>query len=206
MGEYKDGLTLLETLRRDRDEAKKRLEKIKDRELVQWKGESFEHFRHRMHLHRKRREHVRQIVEGYDGRIKDAKKRKQKRKQENKADKNPYDRNGGRVVPFDSTVDGVVEWIAYELTAARGAGWTGYAFSGWRSPEKSEGICYAMCGQPSCPGRCAGRSSKHSESGNNGGAVDITNPTQFEEIAHRLGLRLHNELTADLPHMSATGH
>jgi len=63
-----------------------------------------------------------------------------------------------------------------------------------------------MCGAPSCPGRCAGRSSKHAEKGNNGGAVDLTNPTQFEAIAFRLGLRLHNDLPADLPHMSATGH
>jgi len=198
--------TVLDDLRRDRDQAEKRLESIKDQDLVQWKGESDEHFAHRKHLHHERRENVRKIVEGYDGRIKEAADRKAERRKEAKAKENPYDQHGGGIVKFDSTVDGVVEWIAWELTEARKAGWDGYAFSGFRTPEKSTGICIAMCGAPSCPGRCAGASSKHSEKGDGGGAVDLTEPGQFEEIACRLGLRLHNDLPADLPHMSATGH
>lgn len=199
-------MSLIDDLRAEQREARRRLEAIKDRELHQWRGESDEHYAHRRELHRIRRARAREILEGYEARIKDARARKQKRKERKKAERNPYDRNGGGIVAFDSTVDGVVEWIAWELTEARRAGWSGYAFSGYRSPEKSEAICYAMCGAPSCPGRCAGRSSKHAEKGNGGGAADITAPAQFEEIAFRLGLRLHNDLPADLPHMSATGH
>jgi hypothetical protein len=196
-------MTVIEELRRDRDEAATHLKEVKARHLKRWKGEKWTHFFKRMHRHRLRRKRVRHILEGYEARIEDAIERKQERKEDKRDD---YDRNGGGIVPFDSTVDGVVEWIAYELTEARKHGWTGQAFSGYRSPAKSIAICISMCGAPSCPGRCAGASSNHAKSGYLGGAADITNPTQFEEIANRLGLRLHNNLPADLPHMSATGY
>lgn len=198
--------TLIDDLREEKRKAERRLEDIKTHKVKRWENESFAHWFKRMRLHRKRRKNVRKIVEGYEGRIKDAIERKQKRKAKNEAKKNPYNKHGGGIVPFDSTVDGVVEWIAWEITEARLNGYTGYAFSGWRSPEKSEGLCYQICGAPSCPGRCAGKASRHAQKGDGEGAVDLTNPDQFEQIAYRLGLRLHNNLPSDLPHMSAYGN
>jgi hypothetical protein len=58
----------------------------------------------------------------------------------------------------------VANWLIPYLTWARQHGWRGRLNSGWRSPEHSEQPCRAMCGAPSCPGRCAGRASNHSQS------------------------------------------
>lgn len=65
---------------------------------------------------------------------------------------------------------------AYErLKFARAHGWTGYLTSGHREPSYSRGLCYAMCGAPSCSGRCAGVASNHVRN-----AIDVTKPWEFD--------------------------
>ena len=114
------------------------------------------------------------------------------------------DPHGGEVVEWEGKP--VVEWIAYWLERSRKAGWTGVVNSGYRSPEYSEQLCYQICGAPSCPGRCAGRSSNHCLKGNRQGAVDVSEPEQFAAIQRRIGSPLFNALGAADPwHFSATG-
>lgn len=114
------------------------------------------------------------------------------------------DPHGGDVVQWEGKP--VVEWIAYWLERSRKAGWTGGVNSGYRSPEYSEQLCYEICGAPSCPGRCAGRSSNHTQKGYPNGAVDVSEPEQFGQIQVRIGSPLKNLLgSADPWHYSASG-
>lgn len=97
-----------------------------------------------------------------------------------------------------------VNWLA----RARKAGWTGYLTSGFRDPVYSESLCLAMCGQPSCPGRCAGRASNHSQKGPpNWGAIDATDYENLERIFAEIGAPLRNELDwRDPVHFSPAGN
>lgn len=107
-----------------------------------------------------------------------------------------------------TTFDGrqVASWIAYWLQKSRDAGWQGSVNSGWRDPIYSEQLCLAMCGAPSCPGRCAGRSSNHSGSVYPAGAVDVSDYYRFAEIQRRIGSPLINRLGAQDPvHFSVSG-
>lgn len=101
----------------------------------------------------------------------------------------------------------VAEWIAKEVLRIREAGrWKGVIASGWRDPVYSEGLCYNMCGAPSCSGRCAGRSSNHSGIYKPAGAVDVTQYDVFRAECKRLNSPLHNALPNDLVHFSMSGH
>lgn len=93
------------------------------------------------------------------------------------------------------------------LLRSRNKGWDGELSSGWRSPEYSESLCRAMCGAPSCPGRCAGRSSNHSQTGPpNWGAIDVKSYSTFGRIQREIGSPLKNELDyRDPVHFSYTG-
>lgn len=119
--------------------------------------------------------------------------------------------------PFRCWFDGheVPIWIAEILTAARNSGaWSGVVFSGVRSPQYSEELCLNMCGAPSCPGRCAGRSSNHAMPPTGTGrpfegAVDVTDYTGLRRYCeeHAPQLRGGGEvLPADLPHFSHEGN
>jgi hypothetical protein len=100
----------------------------------------------------------------------------------------------------------VAEWIYPWLELARKKGWTGTVTSGYRSPAYSQSLCLHMCGQPSCPGRCAGTSSNHSGLQYPGGAVDVTEYEQFGRIQRRIGSPLQNQLpTTDPVHFSVSG-
>lgn len=116
------------------------------------------------------------------------------------------ERDAGDLVLFDGHQ--VVAWIAVELHRARAAGrWHGVVVSGYRTPEYSESLCYRMCGRPSCPGRCAGRSTNHAKRGPGQGAVDVTDFWTLEAECRRLGLRIHNSLPRTDPvHFSASGN
>lgn len=118
------------------------------------------------------------------------------------------DPDGDGLAVFEGTT--VAAWIKPWLEKARENGWTGWLTSGWRDPEYSEQLCYAMCNQPSCPGRCAGRKSNHSGKGSkNGdpGAIDVTDYTRFGQIMAKLGSPLHNSLgSIDPVHFSAAGN
>lgn len=85
-------------------------------------------------------------------------------------------------------------------------GWDGDLNSGWRSPAHSESLCISMCGAPSCPGKCAGKSSNHSQVGPpNWGAIDVQDFARFGAIQSQIGSPLKNALPVDLVHYSFTG-
>jgi hypothetical protein len=103
----------------------------------------------------------------------------------------------------------VASWMVPYLKWARANGWRGYLVSGWRDPVYSEGLCRAMCGAPSCPGRCAGRSSNHSGSTKPRGAIDVSDYYRFGQLMKKCPYspRLHNALGARDPvHFSASGN
>lgn len=118
---------------------------------------------------------------------------------------------------FITELDGhdVPIWIAEILIAARNAGaWHGVVISGVRTPQASEELCLNMCGAPSCPGRCAGRSTNHAcpPTGTGRefeGAVDVTGYTELREYCHAHAPQLRGGgevLPADLPHFSHAGN
>lgn len=95
------------------------------------------------------------------------------------------------------------------LAWARAHGWNGWLVSGWRSPAYSESLCMGMCGRPSCPGRCAGRSSRHSQITLTGAAADVAH---YEEFGDKMDVcpyrpRLRNALgPRDPVHFSVAGN
>ena len=122
--------------------------------------------------------------------------------------------------------DGVSDWKGFKVAAwmvgarpgpdgkevnwlqkAVEKGWNGQLNSGWRSPEYSESLCQSMCGAPSCPGKCAGKTSNHSQVGPpNWGAIDVQDYGRFGSIQREIGSPLKNELGAHDPvHYSFTG-
>lgn len=110
------------------------------------------------------------------------------------------------VVRFDGVP--CAKWMVPYLEWARRNGWQGGLVSGWRSPEYSDSLCRAMCGAPSCPGRCAGRASNHSGSSKPRGAVDVSRYDQFGALMARCPLepRIFNALGwRDPVHFSTTG-
>lgn len=93
------------------------------------------------------------------------------------------------------------------LQKIRDAGWHGTVVSGARTAAHSEELCFAMCGQPSCSGTCAGRSSNHVvDAGFPDGAVDVSEYTVFGQKAREVGAPLINDLPADPVHYSPSGH
>lgn len=121
---------------------------------------------------------------------------------------NNVDPDGDGLAVFEGTT--VAAWIKPWLEKARQHGWTGWLTSGWRDPIYSEQLCIAMCGQTSCPGRCAGRSSNHSGKGSKDGdpgAIDVTDYVKFGQIMKKLGSPLHNSIgPSDPVHFSASGN
>jgi hypothetical protein len=111
------------------------------------------------------------------------------------------------VVKFDNKP--VAAWIAPYLLWARQNGWKGTLTSGWRDPVYSESLCLKMCGQPTCAGRCAGRTSNHAGSNKPAGAIDVSDYVTFGHLMTRCPYtpRLQNQLGARDPvHFSASGH
>jgi hypothetical protein len=95
------------------------------------------------------------------------------------------------------------------LQWAREHGWKGYLVSGWRDPAYSESLCYSMCGAPSCPGRCAGRSSRHSQITIEGGAIDVSDYANFGQLMTRCPYnpKIKNALgVRDPVHFSVAGN
>lgn len=121
-------------------------------------------------------------------------------------------------VPTLETFDAhqVPGWIVEQvLKPARSSGtWKGTVISGYRSPAYSESLCRSICGAPSCPGRCAGRSSNHAAppSGKGvayEGAIDVTDAPGLQRWCRAHGNPLHGNgemLPLDTPHFSRSGH
>lgn len=103
----------------------------------------------------------------------------------------------------------VPEWMVHWLQESRANGWKGWVVSGVRTAAYSEHLCYAMCGAPTCPGRCAGRSSNHNMEQSQGypaGALDVSDYARFGQVQRRIGSPLHNALGARDPvHFSVSG-
>ena len=124
----------------------------------------------------------------------------------------PKPRPKGYFVIIDGKT--VPRWIGNIVTDVRRAGrWKGTVVSGYRSPEYSEQLCYGICGAPSCPGRCAGRSSNHCcpptfKGKAPEGAIDVSDYVTFRGELQRLGHwdKLKNDLPADPVHFSRSGH
>ena len=102
----------------------------------------------------------------------------------------------------------VAAWMVPQLDWARSHGWPGYVNSGYRTPAFSRSLCIARCGAPSCPGTCAGATSRHSQYGFGEGAVDLSEPDAFESALRGCPSlpRLINRLPYDRPHHSAQGN
>ncbi len=100
----------------------------------------------------------------------------------------------------------VAGWMVKFLNKSRAKGWQGVVVSGFRSPEHSEKVCFDMCGQPTCPGRCAGRTSNHAGLIHPAGAIDITETERFAAIQAKIGSPLRNDLPNDPVHFSVSGH
>lgn len=106
----------------------------------------------------------------------------------------------------------VAAWMVSDaLAPARASGvWRGVVFSGYRTPEYSRSLCEAMCGAPTCPGRCAGEFSNHacppSHTGvRYEGAVDVTDPGGLQAWCANHGYPIRHTLPYDAPHFSHTG-
>lgn len=95
------------------------------------------------------------------------------------------------------------------LQWARNNGWRGRLVSGWRSRAYSQHLCYAMCGAPRCPGRCAGMATNHVYSQPDRFAMDVSDYGTFGSLMRRCPIRpqLHNFLGARDPvHFSPSGN
>jgi len=125
------------------------------------------------------------------------------RREDRQDDKPPFDKGSTDIVTFDGKP--VVEDAAFWLWKSREAGWDGILVSGFRTPEHSEQLCFNMCGAPSCPGLCAGRSSNHTKRTFPGPAVDVSEFTQFEQIQFQIGSPYRNDLPLDAVHFSLSG-
>ncbi|MDQ3964355.1 MAG: hypothetical protein M3277_10655 [Actinomycetota bacterium] len=119
----------------------------------------------------------------------------------------PRKRKARGVAIFEE--DQVASWMVKFLKKSRASGWDGQLISGFRSPQFSESLCLDMCGQPSCPGRCAGKNSNHSGLIHPAGAIDVSpeSAAEFASIQRRIGSPLRNDMpTTDPNHFSISGH
>jgi hypothetical protein len=94
------------------------------------------------------------------------------------------------------------------LKWARDNGWRGRLNSGWRDPKYSQSLCYAMCGRPSCPGKCAGMSSNHVGNSPSRFAMDVSDYVRFGQLMRQCPLKpkVHNSLgVRDPVHYSPSG-
>lgn len=103
-------------------------------------------------------------------------------------------------VPVAKTAIPVLKWC-------RNNGWPGRLVSGYRTPAYSESLCYAMCGHPSCPGRCAGRATNHAYATPERFAIDVSEYVKFREVVGHCPIKphVHNSLPNDLVHFSPSG-
>jgi hypothetical protein len=94
------------------------------------------------------------------------------------------------------------------LTWCRQHGWRGRLVSGYRTPAYSESLCRRMCGRPTCPGRCAGRSTNHAYATPERFAMDVSDYIKFAEVVRNCPVRphVHNSLPNDRVHFSPSGN
>lgn len=163
-------------------------------------GESSDHWQQRKRRNKERVERREDVVQHLSKKLDALRKHKEEVKHD------PPDNEVGFATWEGKTVPA---WMVHWLDASRKAGWSGTVVSGVRTPEYSESLCYNMCNQPSCPGRCAGRNSNHNMTASQGypfGAIDVSDYDNFEIIQFKIGSPLRNDLPIDPVHFSVTGH
>ena len=104
-------------------------------------------------------------------------------------------------VPCANVAIPILDWC-------RSHGWRGRLVSGWRSRAYSQHLCYAMCGRPSCPGRCAGVNTNHVGAAVSQFAVDVSDYGTFGRVVARCPIRpkIFNALgSRDPVHFSPSG-
>jgi hypothetical protein len=142
------------------------------------------------------------------GATKEAVKRGQKRRR-TKRRKVAANRIRAVLTPGVTTFDGVpvAKCAVPILRWCREHGWAGKLVSGWRSPAYSESLCINMCGRPSCPGRCAGRSTNHSGNSPARFAMDVSDYFKFADVVADCPIapKVHNALPNDRVHFSPSG-
>lgn len=166
--------------------------------------EDLDHFHKRRSMEKDRRDHREQVKDHLAKKVRALEHLLKHRREHRASQRDEYKPGSTDIVLFDGVA--VVEDAAFWLKRSRGAGWTGVLVSGYRTPEHSEELCYQMCGQPTCPGRCAGRTSNHTKRTYPGPAVDVSNYGQFEAIQYRIGSPYKNDLPLDPVHFSRSGH
>lgn len=104
-------------------------------------------------------------------------------------------------IPVAKAAIPILQWC-------RQNGWHGHLVSGYRTPAYSESLCFAMCGHPTCPGRCAGRSTNHAYAQPDRFAVDVSDYVTFRSVVARCPLQphIHNSLPIDPVHFSPSGN
>jgi hypothetical protein len=210
----------IEQLRKDREhmedvikEARKELweSAYVARNDARREGESDEHWHHRRRRNRERYERRDDVVEHLANKkhaiqkeIDDLVEHRKEYKEEQRDKKDSdYEKGSSKIVIMDGKP--IVEDLAYWLSKARQNGWHGVLVSGYRTPEYSESLCRAMCGQPTCPGRCAGRNSNHARTEYGGPAADVSDYYTCETVLDRIGAPYWNNLPIDPVHMSRSG-
>lgn len=105
-------------------------------------------------------------------------------------------------IPVAKTAIPVLRWCREH------GGWKGKLVSGYRTPAYSEHLCFEMCGQPSCPGRCAGRATNHAYATPQRFAIDVSDYVSFGQIVRNCPIqpKIHNALPNDLVHFSPQGN
>lgn len=162
-----------------------------------------ERFRHQLrHPHRHKFSTAGELFRGH-------KRRVHSRHLQVKHERRAQRRTG--VVMYDGRP--VAAWMVPYFNWARthkvnGRVWVGVVVSGFRDPAYSEHLCLIMCHMTSCPGRCAGRRSGHSQKVKPGGCADVSDYIHFGEAMKACPFhpRLINDLPIDRVHYSVTGH
>lgn len=105
------------------------------------------------------------------------------------------------------------DWARH--TGWNGIKWKGHVVSGFRTPALCTHLCIAMCGRPTCPGRCAGATSNHcgfDPTKTPTGAEDVSDYQTFRLLmSHcpfdKLGApKIFNNLPIDPVHFSPHGN
>jgi hypothetical protein len=92
-------------------------------------------------------------------------------------------KNVGGTVNMDGKP--VAKWIAVELLWARKHGWNGHVESGWRSEQKQQEIWDSGVRPAAVPG-----TSNHEDKKYPGGAVDVTEAAQLDQVLSKKPGRL----------------
>ena len=138
------------------------------------------------------------------------KKKRFYRRRDREAEQLAATPNSGVTIPdrsWNPNRKPMAAWMVSEVDKVHAAGWGGMLNSGFRTPAHSTQLCLDICGQPTCPGTCAGATSNHAKHVKPEGAIDVSDPSTFGAKARQMGSPLKNLLGAADPfHFSTSGN